>query len=221
LYWSLITAINKGLFCYICRSYYRCTFQKSKDCCATKQVQRSEEDPNVFDISYRGSHVCSHVPSLKSPDTEEKPQGCDNNVQFHGAESWRERVTNCTNTSTVETDNVTPNPFPSFGCMIQDNHHMFLSSFVLENDPFFSTISQTSLFSPNTPELNSLVSPSFHVHDEFDGVFEKLCPDSNAAGIVLADTSTTNFSTFDFSFDAVGIGASCPSMPRGFHPKCT
>ncbi|BAU00630.1 WRKY transcription factor 53 WRKY DNA-binding protein [Vigna angularis] len=203
------------------RSYYRCTFQKSKGCFATKQVQRSEEDTNVFDISYRGSHVCSQgnyaVLPLKLADTEEKSQGCDSDVQFHHAQSSGERVTNDANTLTVETDNMTPHPFPSFGCMPQDNHHTFLPSFVLENDPFCSTISQTSFFSPNTLESNYLVSPSFHLHDEFDRVFDKPCPDSDAAGIVLADASTINSPNFDFNFslDAVGIGANCPSMPGG------
>ncbi|XP_014520499.1 probable WRKY transcription factor 53 [Vigna radiata var. radiata] len=208
------------------RSYYRCTFQKSKGCFATKQVQRSEEDPNVFDISYRGNHVCSQgkdvVLSLKLADTEEKSQGCDSDIQFHHAQSSRERVTNYTNTLIAETDNMTQHPFPSFECMTHDNHHTFLPSFVLENDPFCSTISQTSFFSPNSPESNYLVSPSFHLHDEFDRVFDKPCPDSDAVGIVLADAPTTNSPIFDFNFslDTAGIGGDCPSMPWGFHPKC-
>ncbi|OAY77936.1 putative WRKY transcription factor 41 [Ananas comosus] len=40
------------------RGYYRCTHRNSYGCLATKQVQRSDEDPSVFDITYRGGHTC-------------------------------------------------------------------------------------------------------------------------------------------------------------------
>ncbi|XP_065858653.1 uncharacterized protein [Euphorbia lathyris] len=42
------------------RSYYRCTYSKTQNCRATKQVQRSDKDLNVFEITYRGVHTCSH-----------------------------------------------------------------------------------------------------------------------------------------------------------------
>ncbi|KVI04625.1 probable WRKY transcription factor 30 [Cynara cardunculus var. scolymus] len=41
------------------RGYYRCTYRHSEGCLATKQVQRTEDDPNIFNISYRGSHTCN------------------------------------------------------------------------------------------------------------------------------------------------------------------
>ncbi|KAE8712784.1 putative WRKY transcription factor 53 [Hibiscus syriacus] len=31
------------------RSYYRCTYRHTQDCWATKQVQRSDEDPTIFE----------------------------------------------------------------------------------------------------------------------------------------------------------------------------
>ncbi|KAL2897971.1 WRKY transcription factor 55 [Bienertia sinuspersici] len=40
------------------RSYYRCTHQKLYNCPAKKQVQRLDEDPNTFEILYRGTHTC-------------------------------------------------------------------------------------------------------------------------------------------------------------------
>lgn len=148
-------------------------------------MQRSEEDPTIFGITYQGSHTC------KGNDA----------VKFRHAQSSQEEslITKYTNTLTVKTDNnITAHPFSaSFGCMTQD----------ILNDPnFLSTHSQTSLLSPNTPESNYYVSPSFLVH-EFDGVCHKPCLDSDAAGIVLADTSTTNFPIFDFdlSLDQRGI----------------
>ncbi|GER50875.1 WRKY DNA-binding protein 55 [Striga asiatica] len=44
------------------RSYYRCTHQKLYGCPAKKQVQRLEDDPFTFEVTYRCSHTC-HVSS--------------------------------------------------------------------------------------------------------------------------------------------------------------
>ncbi|CAN4085784.1 unnamed protein product [Withania somnifera] len=40
------------------RGYYRCTLRHVRGCLATKQVQRSDEDPNIFKVTYRGRHTC-------------------------------------------------------------------------------------------------------------------------------------------------------------------
>ncbi|URD95952.1 hypothetical protein MUK42_31597 [Musa troglodytarum] len=40
------------------RSYYRCRDRNTKCCFATKQVQRSDEDPQSFDVIYHGTHTC-------------------------------------------------------------------------------------------------------------------------------------------------------------------
>ncbi|KAM3274876.1 hypothetical protein ACQJBY_043710 [Aegilops geniculata] len=42
------------------RGYYRCTHRKSQGCAATKQVQRADEDPALFDVIYHGEHTCVH-----------------------------------------------------------------------------------------------------------------------------------------------------------------
>ncbi|CAD5179006.1 transcription factor WRKY19-like isoform X2 [Musa acuminata AAA Group] len=44
------------------RAYYRCTHRSSQGCQATKQVQRSGEDPLVFDVTYLGTHTCLQRP---------------------------------------------------------------------------------------------------------------------------------------------------------------
>ncbi|XP_027902070.1 probable WRKY transcription factor 53 [Vigna unguiculata] len=41
------------------RGYYRCTHRTVQGCMATKQVQRSDEDPTIFEINYRGKHTCT------------------------------------------------------------------------------------------------------------------------------------------------------------------
>ncbi|XP_022140884.1 probable WRKY transcription factor 53 isoform X2 [Momordica charantia] len=49
------------------RGYYRCTHKNLQGCLATKQVQRSDDDPTVFEITYRGNHTCSQVTNLSPP----------------------------------------------------------------------------------------------------------------------------------------------------------
>ncbi|AES82777.1 putative transcription factor WRKY family [Medicago truncatula] len=42
------------------RGYYRCTHRNGQGCLATKQVQRSDEDPTIIEVTYRGRHTCTH-----------------------------------------------------------------------------------------------------------------------------------------------------------------
>ncbi|KAI3866976.1 hypothetical protein MKX03_022019 [Papaver bracteatum] len=48
------------------RSYYRCTYRNSQGCLATRQVQRSSEDPSVYDVTYRGKHSCLQASHLQT-----------------------------------------------------------------------------------------------------------------------------------------------------------
>lgn len=41
------------------RCYYRCTFKYTHSCPATKQAQRFDKDPTVFNVVYKGEHVCA------------------------------------------------------------------------------------------------------------------------------------------------------------------
>ncbi|TKY56001.1 WRKY transcription factor 53 [Spatholobus suberectus] len=41
------------------RGYYRCAQRNVQGCMATKQVQRSDQDPTIFEIIYRGNHTCT------------------------------------------------------------------------------------------------------------------------------------------------------------------
>ncbi|RCV11363.1 hypothetical protein SETIT_2G179800v2 [Setaria italica] len=45
------------------RGYYRCTHRHSQGCLATKQVQRTDEDPTLFDVIYHGEHTCVQRPT--------------------------------------------------------------------------------------------------------------------------------------------------------------
>lgn len=45
-------------FCTCCRGYYRCSHRHAQGCLATKQVQKSDEDPSIVEVTYRGRHTC-------------------------------------------------------------------------------------------------------------------------------------------------------------------
>ncbi|KAJ1386074.1 WRKY domain [Sesbania bispinosa] len=188
------------------RNYYRCTFRNTKGCMATKQLQRSDKDPTILDITYRGSHTCSQrndaVLPPKSPEPQEKA---------HGQES----LTKLKNTLTVNTENLeneeTAYPFTSLECMTQDNHTLFPSMLQENYDPFLSSISQTHLLSPETPESKYYLSL-----DELDGVPTK--PGPAGSDIISADTLAANSPIFDFNFslDSVNIDPNFPFNTSGF-----
>nr|AXY96408.1 WRKY transcription factor 55 [Canarium album] len=51
------------------RSYYRCTHQKLYQCPAKKQVQRLDDDPFTFEVTYNGEHTC-HMSSTAPSSAE-------------------------------------------------------------------------------------------------------------------------------------------------------
>ncbi|MED6183529.1 WRKY Transcription Factor [Stylosanthes scabra] len=176
------------------RSYYRCTFRNTKDCWVTKQVQRSEDDPNIFDITYKGSHTCSKgkknaVVSAESPEMQEKPQESQTNFQ-------NMLTVATTNPGNEETACSFTSPSTSIGFRTQENQN-FLPS-VLENNPFSGSLSQTQLLSPNTPESNYFPSP-FCAY-ELEGIYSNPCSEFDVSEIISAHTSTINSPIFDFDF---------------------
>lgn len=56
------------------KSYYRCTMRQVQGCLATKQVQRTDDDPTFFTVTYRGKHTCNQFPTLSSLPTHIKPE---------------------------------------------------------------------------------------------------------------------------------------------------
>uniref|UniRef100_A0ACD5YAC9 Uncharacterized protein n=1 Tax=Avena sativa TaxID=4498 RepID=A0ACD5YAC9_AVESA len=73
------------------RGYYRCTYQKTQGCAATKQVQRADEDPTLFDVTYHGTHTCVHKtaaaaaanvqPAMPNPDAHSLLQSLTVNTE--------------------------------------------------------------------------------------------------------------------------------------------
>ncbi|WVZ69419.1 hypothetical protein U9M48_018207 [Paspalum notatum var. saurae] len=43
------------------RAYFRCTHRHTQSCHASKQVQRTDGDPLLFDVVYHGTHTCAQA----------------------------------------------------------------------------------------------------------------------------------------------------------------
>ncbi|CAL0331002.1 unnamed protein product [Lupinus luteus] len=201
------------------RSYYRCTFRNTQGCWATKQVQRADEDPTIFDITYRGKHTCSQGSNAtlipKPLPEQEKPHS--HNTYIHNVNQQQESLAMFRNNLTVKTNNLgneeMPCPFTFsstlFGCMTQENH---LLPMALDNDPF-----QTHLLSSTTAESNHFLSPSFQVN-EFDWVYNMPCSEFDIPDIISTNTSATNspIPEFNFSLHPVEINPNFPFNTSGF-----
>ncbi|XP_054825436.1 probable WRKY transcription factor 41 [Prosopis cineraria] len=209
------------------RSYYRCTFRKTQNCWATKQIQRSDEDPTVFDITYRGRHTCSlgnnSVQPPKSPDKQEKLNNYESDIRHH--EPLQESLVKFRNNLSVSTGNLQhdemANPFTflstSSGYITPESHN--LPPLALENDSFWGNLSQTDMLSPNTPQSYYLPSLSFKM-DEFHGIKHQPCSESDITEIISANTSASNSPILDFNFpiDPAEIDPNFPFDTPGLFP---
>lgn len=219
-------ASNKNTVTY-CRSYYRCTFRKTKNCWATKQIQRSDEDPSVFDITYRGKHTCSlgnnAVQPPKSPEQQENIHNNESHINHHG--QIQEGLMKFRNNLSVNTNNLNEEIANPFAFLSTSSGYMTpvesqsLPPMALENDPFWGIPSQTDLLSPNTPEPHYLPSLSFKL-DEFHVIRNQPCSESDITEIISANTSATNSPILDFNFpiDPVEFDPNFPFDAPGFFP---
>ncbi|CAM0953709.1 unnamed protein product [Alopecurus aequalis] len=55
------------------RAYFRCTHRHTRSCHATKQVQRADADPLLFDVVYNGAHTCDPQGAATSPELQQQP----------------------------------------------------------------------------------------------------------------------------------------------------
>ncbi|KAL3645738.1 WRKY transcription [Castilleja foliolosa] len=175
------------------RSYYRCTYRLVQNCWATKQVQRSDEDPNVFDITFKGTHTCTRStkagppppsPDQKqelqqSPQTHQQPQ----QNQYQSLLSFKGNLRVSTNNLGDNNNyNETPAQF-TFPSTYPENPDFHLGS---------SSSYCPSFVSPATSGTNSYFSPvnnyqSFGANRSNYQHFE-----SDIADIISAHTSTDN-----------------------------
>ncbi|KAK3137953.1 hypothetical protein QOZ80_5AG0362540 [Eleusine coracana subsp. coracana] len=55
------------------RAYFRCTHRNTQSCHATKQVQRVDGDPLLFDVVYHGAHTCVQAANGRVDQLQQQP----------------------------------------------------------------------------------------------------------------------------------------------------
>ncbi|XP_071685850.1 probable WRKY transcription factor 53 [Rutidosis leptorrhynchoides] len=190
------------------RSYYRCTYRYVHNCMARKQVQRTDEDPTVFEITYRGQHTCNPtiaaaVAPPESPEKHEMKQS--NNYHNHlippppksgdALSNLRENL----RVSTSDIDVTVPCSFSfpsaSFGSV--ENYQEF----------HYSNETDNSFLQGYTPSGSNYFiewGNDFQHHD-----------DSNLSGMISSTASATN-SPLAFTADHRDLDQNYPFNNSGF-----
>lgn len=200
------------------RGYYRCTHRNVQGCMATKQVQRSDEDPTIFEITYRGKHTCTVAINVGSsspiPLENQEPSLNNTNIPQHQhqqnilqshEQQQNELLLSLRKGLRVQTENLdspeqplVPFRFP-LSTNIKNESHVFPSP-VLEN------FTSPSYVSPAASGIGHFsVSPS-GVVNSFEGNPNLANSESQINDMIPATTTTSaapNSSTvgLEFPFD--------------------
>ncbi|OVA20420.1 DNA-binding WRKY [Macleaya cordata] len=159
------------------RSYYRCSNRHVQGCVAIKQVQRTDEDPSMFSITYQGTHTCIQVSDLITPTEQSAKENHKKEQQNKQIRKSQEIVLNFQTGSEVKSKEFDTQEFTtstsfsclfpstsSIGCLENENH--IFSSLTLDNNfdmgsfspPLLSPIaSQSNIFSTSNSPILDLV----------------------------------------------------------------
>ncbi|WOL14162.1 putative WRKY transcription factor 41 [Canna indica] len=183
------------------RAYFRCTHRNTAGCVAMKQVQRSDDDPAVFVITYRGEHTCLQKPqklSSSSPINQEAEQDQQLHLSFQtGLKVKTEGL------SLEDGDRNSPFSFPSTPVSSFMSENNLLSSpppRVIENSRFAGGF-PPPFISPTTPESKYFSMSPWRV-GSYGG-------EADLADVVSAVTSANNSSSAmdvaPFMLDSAGF----------------
>ncbi|XP_044486606.1 probable WRKY transcription factor 53 [Mangifera indica] len=181
------------------RSYYRCTYRNTQNCWATKQVQRSDEDPTIFEITYRGTHTCLHGNSVTqpaSPDKQEQRLNQNNNNFNRAQQSF--------NKGGLENKQMAyPFSFPStsFGCKSENACY---PPPMLDENNFLGGFS-SSFASPTADSNYFLISPCQMTN--FGDAHNMQRSESDLTELLSANNSAATSPALNLDFD--------PNFPFG------
>ncbi|KAL8499719.1 hypothetical protein ACS0TY_019622 [Phlomoides rotata] len=148
------------------RAYYRCTHRNTQGCLATKQVQRSDDDPSTYEIGYRGKHSCrqERVREKKEKRETEKERVIRQPPQQMVITSNEQSSSSCLKTENQELDSKLKH-FPSFSFPSTPIESFSFPSTPIESEkvesPFFSEASNFMGTSYSPPFLSPATSESF------------------------------------------------------------
>lgn len=222
----MVTSL-KELFLLTCRSYYRCTYRNTQNCWATKQVQRSDDDPTVFEISYRGKHTCVHGgPSTPAPTSPEKQESKQINYGSHQQDQSQDALTRIRTGLRVETENLDgsngndmpcPFSFPSSSSGFLNGETYSSSSYAYKGNHGGNLSSP--FLSPSTTESNYFSLSPCPMSD-LGLIHNRDRSESDLTEIISATNSSTNspILDLDFSLEEVGIDPNFPFDTTAFLP---
>lgn len=201
---------------YANRSYYRCTYRAVQNCWATKQVQRSDDDPMIFEVTYRGSHTCNHLPNGVPPPASPEKQELKHN--HHTPTNFKANLR--VSTENLDSSETPPTVF-SFPSTYSSNHIDSQYYFPVDNlvddshlggySPLFLSpdTSESNYFSPATCQIRNFAGTPNYQHSE-----------SDIGEIISANASTTNspIGGMDFLIDTVEQDPNFPFTTTGFFP---
>lgn len=165
---GVFEGVKRFLLIYItlneCRGYYRCTHRNVQGCLATKQVQRSDEDSTVFEITYRGNHTCTMASNVVVP-TQNPPENQESNLNTNSQQQNvlksleqepNQLLLNLRAGLRVQTENLdnpeykslAPFNFPSTSNIKIENQ--IFQSCILESNSFAENFTSNSYMSPAT-----------------------------------------------------------------------
>ncbi|KAL6533288.1 WRKY transcription factor [Orobanche minor] len=212
------------------RGYYRCTHRHGQGCLATKQVQRSDEDPTIYEIKYRRKHTCiprahpvntnnSNNPPIGMPDPQYKdPNPLIQNPHEPNFNIQTSRNVMAQDLGIIEKTSFHfyPFNFPSSSGINSKSDHIFSDcGNILGNY-------SPNLLSPATSGSNHFTSQTNIANNCVKSNFNMDACESELNPIVAAITSTTNSSNSNigttFSFLPSDFGSDFSFENRGYQP---
>ncbi|XP_057802543.1 probable WRKY transcription factor 53 [Salvia miltiorrhiza] len=198
------------------RSYYRCTYRQGRNCWATKQVQRSDEDATVFEITYKGTHACKQFNNAVPPPTSPEKQELKSNNPCYDQLEQNPMLSNFRANLRVNTEvsDIQEMPayfsFPStFACYEKENHCYPISALV--DDNHLQGTYSPLFYSPATSGSNCFSTATYQMRDHDYG-------GNDNTDIMSAHASTNNspIGGMEFSIEPAEIDPNFPFNVPGF-----
>uniref|UniRef100_A0A7C9EFZ2 WRKY domain-containing protein n=1 Tax=Opuntia streptacantha TaxID=393608 RepID=A0A7C9EFZ2_OPUST len=214
---------NRKYFCHY-RSYYRCTYRNLQGCCAIKQVQRNDEDPSVFDITYKGRHTCTPIQRSKSTPTSPEKHERNKHYKHYNHPMMQQQqnvLLNFQRGLNVDIQNLESQGTGYLPSTSEYGHEnpTFTPS-IMNDNSFFSSYSPSFIPSPANSTSNYFARSPCNV-STYRGVHSGQQSELDIAEMISAASSGTNTPIIgiDFPLEQLGINSSFPFDNQAFFPS--
>ncbi|RZC91325.1 hypothetical protein C5167_027388, partial [Papaver somniferum] len=162
--------------CYFYRAYYRCTHRDVQRCLAKKLVQRTDEDPSLFCITYWGKHTCIQAWHLQ-PGEQHKKHDLKHNKS-------KETLTNFQTSCHVKAEDFATRVLASFSlhftskpasCLEKENNNTIFSSLTPDNH-FGGSLLSPPLMSSEVSDQYTLQTSEYDVNELISAAALDACP---------------------------------------------